>query len=244
MTAPFAWWNLTFLLPMGLGALFLGLQVVGLDLDLDGDLDLDADLDVDLDLDADVAFAGEVELDLDADLDADLDGDVEGEVEGDAAGRGPGLLARMAGILGVGRAPLMVVLTTFAFTWGFAGYALQTVLTGAMGSPVAAYPVAVLGAAVLSVAHTRAVAGLVGRWMPSVQTSAVSARDLEGFEGEARFAVGPGRRGAVLVRDPGGNLVQYAIRNVGSRVIPSGGAVQLLLFDAEADAFEAEVLEV
>lgn len=74
----------------------------------DDDLDLDADADVDLDADVDV--------DSPFDLDTDADGDFS--------------ISHALGWLGLGRAPLILLLATDLSLWGLLGWMLNVALTG------------------------------------------------------------------------------------------------------------------
>jgi len=83
-----AWYNLIFVAPVGLAAVYLALSATGLgdlggeadtdaDFDHDVDLDMDHDVDLDLDHDVDLDMDHDVDLDMDHDVDADLDHDID-----------------------------------------------------------------------------------------------------------------------------------------------------------------------
>src|SRR5215510_10632023 len=75
------WWNLPYMVMLGLVAVFFVLQMVGMfggggdhDADVDGDIDADVDHDVDVDADHDVDVNHDADVDHDAEADHDADG--------------------------------------------------------------------------------------------------------------------------------------------------------------------------
>ena len=98
------------------------------DLDLDGDVDVDLDIDVDADLELDIdASVSAVESEFDTELDAEFS------------------LGQVLGWLGIGRAPLLLLLAIDLSTWGMAGWMLNVLVGGLLG----AVPVGLAGGAVL-----------------------------------------------------------------------------------------------
>ncbi len=84
------WYNLIFVAPVGLAAIYLGLSASGIgdltgegDIDHDVDADFDHDLDLDMDHDVDVDLDHDVDLDMDHDVDVDLDHDVDLDMDHD-----------------------------------------------------------------------------------------------------------------------------------------------------------------
>src|SRR5438874_365728 len=128
------WWNLIFLLPLGLALLYLGLYMAsGLtfgDADVDHDFDADAVAEVDADADHDM------DVDHDVDADHDIDGDEDGGIhEHDAGSESDGdsdsdsdsdadhetstpMHAALMGWMGVGRVPASLVLMILMMSWG------------------------------------------------------------------------------------------------------------------------------
>lgn len=126
--------NLPYWLLLAAGVL-LFLLVIGTgggedDVDLDGDIDVDLDVDIDADLDLDIdAAVSAVESEFDTELDAD-------------AGFS---LGQVLGWLGIGRAPLLLLLAIDLSTWGLVGWMLNVLV----GELVRAVPVGLVGGAVL-----------------------------------------------------------------------------------------------
>jgi hypothetical protein len=106
-----AWYNLPFSLALLAFLALSALQFIGLDQEHDTDAETDLDIDHDLDLDHDVDLDHDLEVDHDADLDHDIDHDLE------ATAAWPGLLQA----LGVGQAPLTMVLLVLLGSFGMLG---------------------------------------------------------------------------------------------------------------------------
>src|SRR5512133_3083837 len=134
LTFSVAWYNLPFTLMLVLGVVFAGLQLVGLsqdgdtdaDVDADADVDVDGDIDVDADLDADMDLA--IHHDIDHDIDHDLDHDVDHDMSHDSIS-GFSWLA----FIGIGKAPLMVVVLIILMTTGLLGWFLNGLALGGLG---------------------------------------------------------------------------------------------------------------
>ncbi|MCK6625998.1 MAG: YqiJ family protein [Anaerolineae bacterium] len=213
-----AWYNLPFSLAL---LLFLGLsalQFIGLDQDHDADVDADADLDLDHDLD----------IDHDADLDHDLDHDVDHDLTG-----APGWLGALK-FLGVGQAPVTMILLLLVGSFGLLGWIANWLLLGV----VPAYPgwglIAVLGGAlVLSVVVTSRTARLIGRAIPAFASTATSASQLVARRGRVISSQVDQIYGQVKVRDPGGTLITvFAKVDPDKPAIPRDTEVYLVDYDA------------
>src|SRR6266498_3980708 len=111
-----AWYNLPFTLMLGLGVALAGLQLLGLSHDSDADADADGDIDADVNADTDLAIHHDLDHDLDHDIDHDLDHDVDHDMSRDSLS-GFSWLA----FIGIGKAPLMVVVLIVLMTTGLLG---------------------------------------------------------------------------------------------------------------------------
>ena len=84
-----AWWNVVFVVPIGLSVLYLILSATGMggdtghDHDLETQMDHDVDLAHDVDMDQDVDLAHDVDMDHDVDIDHDVDMDHDVDVDHD-----------------------------------------------------------------------------------------------------------------------------------------------------------------
>jgi hypothetical protein len=246
------WWNLPYLVMLGLVGAFFLLQALGLvthaaqgehdgaaDVGGDGHVDAEADA-ADFDGDAD----GDVGTDVDGDGDAQLDGDgaANGHDHGHAeAESGPGLAA----FFGVGRVPFMVVwLTLFIFA-GFTGLFVNRVLQARAGDyhwwffPISLFSALAAGAASVRVA-ARAVAKLVdggGR-------GASRRRELGGAVGVVASPVLDARFGEVRVRDSRGNeLIVHGHLADGEPPLRQGDEVVLIELENESGLFHVAALK-
>lgn len=217
-----AWWNLIYVVPFGLGLIYMGLYVAtGLSFG-EGEADVDGD--------------AEVDIDGDADLEAELEGDVEGEIDADADGDhkihfgGDTWLE----ILGVGRVPLSVVVMTLLMTWGFIGIVINRLLFEMLPElllPLVSIPLAGIGA----VTATGILSRIVARLMPLDESSAWRKHELVGTIGEALYTIDT-RFGKAAVRDPQGYRFQVPCR-VGEGTPPIAKGQRVLLVEYDEDTY-------
>ena len=131
------WWNLIFVLPLGLALMYLGLYTVSgitfgdadMDHDFDADSDFDADHDLGADADHDVDGDHNTSAEHDADADGDADSDHDAEAD-DAAGTQISAAAAAISWLGVGRVPLSILLMVALMTWGATGLICSAIASG------------------------------------------------------------------------------------------------------------------
>lgn len=214
-----AWYNLPFTIMLGLCVLASVLQLIGLDHDADVDADVDADFDFDADVDADV--------DIDADADLDADGDVDADDI-------PGALALLA-FLGVGKAPLLVVMVILLGSIGAIGWTLNSVVQSAFDNNypawglTAVFPLALIAGSFISSRTARA----IGRALPSVSTTATAAVGLIGRRGTVISPRVDEKYGLVRVRDDGGTLINVFAISHNAETISGHSEVALVDYDAE-----------
>ena len=165
-------------------------------------------------------LVGEVELDLDT-VDVDVDIDVDADADGDGDGEAHSVLAVLAW-LGLGRAPLTVLLTIGLLTFGGTGLALR----GSIG-PILALAVAL----VLSPLATSVLGRTIGRYMPTSETYVQTRGALVGCSGFARLPV-TGEFGVAQVTDDGGTLRQIRCRiEESDESIDKGGPLVVVDYD-------------
>ena len=121
------------------------------------------------------ALSGLGEVDVELELDIDVDADVEGDGDGESDAW-LGVLAW----LGVGRAPLMVLLTVGMLAFGTTGL-LFRMLVGPLAALAIAFLVAPLATSVCG--------RVLARYMPTSQTYALGRDALVGCAGTARLPV-------------------------------------------------------
>lgn len=157
------WYYLLFLVPGGLAIVLLLLSsVMSLGGDTDGDTDADAD----------------THIDVDADGGTDADGESEN-------GAGAGALHW----IGVGKAPLTLVLGALLLGWGFVGFWAVQFLRGWLHTPGAFVGPAVVIALLGAVGVARVTAGVAAYFVPKIETAAVTRESLVGQEASVVYPV-------------------------------------------------------
>jgi hypothetical protein len=221
------WWNLPSLVMLGLCAVFVLLQAVGLlgagsDNELDDDLELDGH---------DVAVADGIDNDLDNDL-----GVPHTAVAEHGAG---GFWQELVGFLGVGRVPFMVVWVSLFLCSGFAGILMNRslfVLSGGYSGwwfvPVQALALGVgaLGA--------RLAARIAARFVDVGGHGATKKHELTGRLGVVASAVCNDRFGEIRVNDARGNeLLVHGRLPAGDAPLSRSASVVLVDFDPDRELF-------
>jgi len=262
-----AWYNLPFTLALlaflGLSAVqFIGLeQDHGADADAHVDLDHDVSVDHDLDVDHDLAIDHDVSVDHDlavehdADLGHDLDHDVDHDLGHDMdhdmghdmghevaheAGGAPAWTGALR-FLGVGQAPLTMVLLVLLGGFGILGWIANASVLGIMPQ----YPAWVLAIVLLfdlfiAAWFTSRVAGLIGRAVPAFSSTATSVKRLVSRRGHVVSPQVDEKYGQVKVRDPGGTLITvFAVVDPGKPPILRDTEVVLVEYDEAKKVFIA-----
>lgn len=211
------WQYLIFLMPLGLGVLYLLVLAIGMPLGGEAEADVDAHVDLD------------VHTDVDVDVAADAAVDVGHADVGHHVDVGP--LTAVATFLGVGRVPISIVVLSLAFVWGVAG------LAGVSLYGPGAVWMAAGAAGVAAIVVTRYVAKLVGRLVPSVATYHTPSQALVGLRGMVVYQV-TGDSGVVRLTDDRGTMRDVRCRVAeGQPPIPGDTKVILLRHDHERDEF-------
>ncbi len=220
-----AWYNLPFSLAL---LAFLGLSVLQF-IGLGGEHDADTDFDHDLDLDHDVDLDHDLDLDHDADFDHDVGHDIEG---------GPVWL-EMLHFLGVGYAPLTMVLLVLLGSFGLSGWIVNRLALGwFLAYPGWALAVVLLVALAMAVWITSRTARLIGRALPSFASSAISASQLVSRRGWVVSAQVDQSYGQVKIRDSGGTLITvFAKVDPDKPPIPRDSEVYLVDYDAASKVY-------
>lgn len=206
------WEWLVFFVPLGLSALLGVSAALGIGMDgADGDHDVDADHDIDHDVDAD----HHVDVDHDVDHDHDTDGHGFSPLE----------------MLGVGHAPLGVLLLCVTLFWAVLG-----ILGNALwGIERAGWSVAL--AAVGTLPATAGTARLVGRLLPTHQSFSVARHELIGVEGTAIYPI-TATAGTVRLYDRLKTLRQLDCRvAAGAEPLPEGARVVVTDYDPQRQIF-------
>lgn len=240
------WYNLPFTLMLGLGIVLAGLQILGLSNDGDTDADADADADVDVHADADVDVDSDVDTDADADSDTDLvvhhepdldinhdiDHDMDHDMEHVVGHDSPSGFSWLA-FIGIGKAPLMVVMLIVLMTTGLLGWIVNGIAAGLLGFfpgllLLVTFLVSLAGGSLI----TSRVSRLIGRALPPVSTTATRAQALVGRPGTVISPFVDERYGMIHLRDDGGTLISVFATTEDEQPIAGGDPVILLSYDA------------
>lgn len=205
------WHNLIFAMPLAWPVLYLVLLLMGLS-------------------------GGETEADVDHDLDVNGDVDADAEAGAEING-GTGILDHVLGALGVGKAPLSILLISFCFLWAGAGLVGNWFWSIQSASAWPAMWKSLAIAAGVSLVGTRFIARAIHRLIPSVESYGSERRDLLGMTAEVLHDVSHDA-GTARLRDDFGNLLDVSVRvGKNERGIPAGSKVVLMRHDPNGDVF-------
>ena len=206
------WWNLPFLVMVGLVGVFFVLQLLG----LLGDI-----LDVDADVDADVNANVDVGPHADADTDADE--------------HFPLVLAS----LGVGRVPVMVIWVTLFLFWGFGGLLVNRILVDVAPALLGwLFPATLATTLMVALGAVRVASRLAARFVDVGGNGATRRDQLVGREGVVASAQVDARFGEIRVKDDRGeeHLVHGRIGH-SEQSLPRGARVVLVDWDESAQLY-------
>jgi hypothetical protein len=219
------WWNLIFLLPLLCAAVYHLLLAVGA---VATESDADADVEADTHLEA----GGDGELDHGLEHSTLAD---HGHHGGDHGG---GALGKALMLLGIGKVPLSIILVSWCYVWGVAGYASNQLLGGLAPGQLVVWP-SILVAAAAAIVLTRFLAGGLSRVLPKTESYGVYTRDLVGRPAIVRYAITP-TFGTAQVYDQHGTLHEVDCRvRPSEEPIPAGAQVALADYDEAKQVFIA-----
>jgi hypothetical protein len=217
------WWNLPFLVMLGLCGAFFLLQAIGL---LGGEDN------------------HEVDVDHDVDVDADADAQVDGDADADAAGGG-GMTAawhEVLGFLGVGRVPFMVVWVTLFLFGGFTGIFLNRVLFVRAEGHYRGWWFLFVSCAALAIGllGVRLFSRLAARLVDVGGRGASTKQELAGKIGVVASPILDARHGEIRVHDDLGNeLLLHGCVRAGEAPLGRGAKVVLVSYDGDRQLFWA-----
>jgi membrane protein implicated in regulation of membrane protease activity len=167
-------------------------------------------------------------LDHDADLDHDLDHGIDHPLEGTPAWLG------VLEFLGVGHAPVTMILLVLLGSFGILGWMANWFLLGKIPAyPGWAWVGILIGALLISAWFTSRTARLIGRAIPAFASTATSASQLVARRGWVISSQVDQTYGQVKVRDPGGTLITvFAKVDPDKPAIPRNTEVYLVDYDA------------
>jgi Protein of unknown function (DUF1449) len=240
------WWNLPYLVMLGLVGVFFLMQAVGLvahaagsghetDADVGG-----ADPDADVDHDADVAHEADADHDADVAHEADADHDADAD-HGHDADHDHGLAA----FFGIGRVPFMVVwLTLFIFA-GFTGIFLNRVLQVRAGEYRGwFFPLSALASLGVGAVSVKFAASAIAKLVDVGGRGCSARRELSGAVGVVASPVLDHKFGEVRVHDSRGNeLIVHGHLGDGDRELKQGDKVVLIDLENDSGLFHVAALK-
>lgn len=146
------------------------------------------------------------------------------------------IVSHVLSALGVGRMPLMLVLTMLALLFGATGVVLSVLYSRLGLPPRAAGWVTALLAAVTAVALTRALARAFTRLMPRTESYSTTNEMLVGCRGTAVYSITESA-GMVQFRDSRGDVQKVAARTRRGEQIPMGCGAEILSYEDDGDYF-------
>jgi membrane protein implicated in regulation of membrane protease activity len=230
-----AWYNLPFTVLLGLSIFVALMQLSGLGGDDDSNSDLDHDVDAgDLDHDVDMGHDADLDHDLDHDVshEADHDADAEhGDAEHGNADHGDSFSP--LSFLGIGKAPLLVVLMILFASVGLVGWLLNGVSQAVLGAfPGLLVCITLPVAGLVGTLLTSRAARLIGQLMPPLTTTASRAQALVGMTGTVTSPFVDEKYGMVRLRDAGSTMITIFATTEEAQPIPRGEQVLLVSYDA------------
>jgi hypothetical protein len=216
------WWNLPFLVMLGLVVVFFALQTVGI-VGHDADADVDADADADADVDAD----------------ADANADVHADAHADADGVG---LAELLAYFGVGRVPFMVVWVTLFIFAGATGLFFNSFFytRGGGAFPAWGFPASLGLSLAIGLVAVRLFSRAAARLVDVGGKGASTKHELAGKLGVVASARLDAKFGEVRVSDGRGNeILVHARLGDDETPLTRGDEVILVEYDGSSELFTA-----
>jgi len=159
-----------------------------------------------------------------------------GDVDHDADADHDAVASHVLSALGVGRMPLMLVLTMLALLFGATGIVLSVICSRLGLPPRAAGWLAVPLAAAAAVALTRTSARAFTHLMPRTESYSTTNEMLVGCRGTAVYSITESA-GMVQIRDSRGDVQKVSARTRRGEQIPMGCAAEILSYEDDGDYF-------
>jgi membrane protein implicated in regulation of membrane protease activity len=246
-----SWFNLPFTTLILFGLLLSALQLIGLGGDTedsaDGDLDHDLDAGLDHDLSADLGhdLDSDLDHDLDAQVDHDLDAGVDHSMDHDAgeldqaaehdldasggAAHGAASATSLLAFLGVGKAPLLVVLLILLDLVGMLGWAFNGLASSYFNPyPALLFPFVSAASLLIGGVFTSRITRFIGRTLPPISTTVTRAQALVGMCGTVISPFVDEKYGQVHLRIQDRTLITVFVVNDGLETIRRGDEVILV----------------
>ena len=261
------WYNLVFVAPIGLAAIYLILSASGIggtdhdmghdvdhDLAFGHDVDHDVAIEHDMGVDHDVALEHDVSVDHDIAADHDVDAghevdlghDVHAGIEHEVHDghfeheHEASFLLRTLSVLGFGKVPVSILVTCLMVIFGVTGLICNTMLSSVLAAswgPVVYFWPSLVIAIVASLTLTGMTARGLNRIMPTSETYAIKQTDLVGNVGVAVYGLRAQDMGMADVHDAGGTVHRVAAR-LDTGEVARGEEVIVVRYNKERDYYD------
>lgn len=152
------------------------------------------------------------------------------------------IASRLFNILGIGRVPLMLVLSIFCLIWGATGVAANQIFAMVLRTPALYVWPSMVCAFLISYASTSALSQLISRMVPQLETYGTEGELLVGRIARAAYDLGA-RPGSAFLLDDQQNRIQVRCRTHDGSVIPRGAELLLLEYDPPSRIFTVARLQ-
>lgn len=161
---------------------------------------------------------------------------------GHAPTRSMDIPSRLLSILGVGRVPLMLVLSIFCLIWGATGVAGNQIFATMLRAPALYVWPSMACAFLISYASTSGLSQLIARITPQLETYGTEEELLVGRIARAAYQLDASPGSAFLLDDQQ-NRIQVRCQTHDGSVIPGGAELLLLEYDPASRIFTVARLQ-
>jgi hypothetical protein len=144
--------------------------------------------------------------------------------------------ARVLTILGIGKAPIMLIFTIFCLIWGATGVAGNQVFSMILRFPSLSVWPSMLCAFLVAYSTTGVLSRWISRLMPDTETYGTDEQLLVGRTAQAAYELNA-KTGSAFLLDDQQNRIQVRCRTHDGSTIPRGAEVLLLEYDAKSRIF-------
>lgn len=229
-----AWENVGYLGTFILGLMFLIMSLMGM-----GEHEVGHDIEHDVDHDIDHDVGHETDHDATAKIDYVHEHGAEAH---SAAAKGDDMSAMhfVLNLLGVGRCPLSIIIMCWLFIFSVTGVISNIILKNILFTPYIYGPISYVGAFFISFTLTGFLARLVGKIMPTNETSVLASEDFVGSIGKVLYEFDSEQKSFAQFFDTNKTLNEVRIINVTGKKINKGESVLLTEYDKKNDIYEVE----
>ena len=226
----FQWWNLIFTLPFGIGLLPLLLQAVGAVHFSHG---VPAHLPHVAHLPHHVTAHGHAPSPVPA---AHAPAGAPATAGTHAHANAQQAPVRVLSLLGIGKVPIMLILSIFCLIWGATGVAGNLVFSMLLRIPSLYVWPSMLCAFLVAYSATGGLATWISRLMPDTESYGTDEESLVGRTAQAAYELSA-KTGSAFLLDDHQNRIQVRCRTHDGSTIPRGAEVLLLEYDATSRIF-------